>query len=64
MHGLRAIADQRGDIVLLHRIARLNDKPDAGAKPCAYEMQTDGAECQQRGDRCTFSAGLAITDDE
>ena len=60
----RAIAEQRGEVVHLARLARLEDDPGAQARALAHEVVVDGGHRQQRWNRRAARPHQPIGEDD
>ena len=60
----RAVADQRGEVVDLARLAGLDDDPGAQARALEDEMVVHGRDRQQRGDRHAARSEVAVVEDD
>ena len=61
---VRAIAEQRGEVVHLAGLARLEDDPRAQPRALAHEVVVDGGDREQRGDRRAARAHHPVGQDD
>ena len=64
VHGGGAVADQRGDVVRVTRLARLHDQAHARARARAHQVVVHGGQRQQRGHRGAVVADGAVAQDQ
>ena len=64
VHRLGAVADERGEVVDVERVARLGDEADARAESGVHQVLAHGADGEQHGDRRVGPVRGAVADDE
>ena len=64
VHRARAVGDEEREVVDLARLARLEDEPDAGARPLVDQVVVDRREGEERGDRRVLGVVAAVGEDD